>query len=1520
MINGLYPSFVVPLLFATAAISALVSLFAFSRRKAKGALALAILMIAVTEWTITYAFEIIANTPNLKYFWVKMEYIGILMIPVSWLFFALRFVRLDKWVNLKSIFLLSTFPIFILFLVFTNDHHGLIWKEIILIRSGSTSLLELDYGLLFWLHVVYSYSLIIISTFLVLMAFFRWSKAYKRQAGIIFLGALFPWLGNAIYLFKISPITNLDMTPLAFAITGIICFWGLFNFRLLEIVPVAHYSIVERMSDGLIVLDIEDKIVYTNPTVNKIINRSIEELTGKEAYDILSPWFESKELEKTLQDTHQENAKQNKEISVEINGTTKYYEIIFSPIEETASSPTGRIIFWRDVTERKHEELSLLRQLEELKILNATSSTCAKADNEDKLIEQVNSIIASSFFPDNFGVILVDEENQQLRKHPSYREKVKLPDSAYPINKGITGYVATHGVSLLSPNVIDQPKYWLVDPDIKSELCVPLKIGDQVIGVINAESASLNAYSERDERLLSICAGQLGTTIERLRAEAAEKQRVQELSAITRVSSEISSVLDQQEVLNLIVRSAAEISNSDASGVFSFKPDGRLYLMAAFGISDDLFYTLSTYGIPVNGTAAGEAIKALSPVQIPDIYKAKDYSTHNLAAIENIRSILALPMLRGNETLGSIVLWHRQPRNFTKNEEAFLQILANQSVNSIENARSFEAEREQRQVAEVLREIGFELSTSLEFDDVLDRLLDQLKRLVPYDAANVMLIENGWIRVVRARGYATFSPEFAEAVNNLKLEIDKTVNLKKLYEIKKPIIIPDINKDKNWIPIFNEYHFNSWAGAPVLLQGEVIAFFSLDKIAPNSFQPEHAERLEIFAGQASLAWQNAKLFEETRRQAIIQESLNKIISSAVKSPDLDQLLKNVLDLIIQATNADKGGLWIKGHSVIYGVPKDIGKESTRIFQKTYTINPILQSNLLIEDWQNLSEENEYFPWKKHMEKYDIRSTIVSPITSSGQRIGALSLAHSMPRKWLPEEVNLVEAVGSQIGAAVERLELLAKTQEQAKQVKMIIETVPEGVVLLDRYGNILLANPVANEYLKDLLGDDIDEPLTHLAGIPIEELLQVHADTTWQEIRSQKAENRIYEYAVSPLTSNYQEEGWVLVFRDITLERENQSKIQMQERLATVGQLAAGIAHDFNNIMATVVVYTDLLSIEPNLGDNSLEQIKIIQKQVQRATSLIRQILDFSRRAVMEPCHLDLLPFLKELEKILTRVLPETVKLELQYQSSAYCVMADPTRLQQAFMNLAVNARDAMPNGGTLRFSLEKFSLESTDTKPMPDLTSGNWIRISIHDTGCGIPKENLSHIFEPFFTTKSVGQGTGLGLAQVYGIIKQHGGAIDVHSVKDNGSTFIIYLPELKQHTEEMSSTAPQLEMIGTGETILIVEDDQSSREALQTLLKKQNFQVLIASNGMEAINEINREGVKIKLIISDIVMPKMGGIPLLEYTKSKNIDMNFLFMTGHPLEEKTQLVLEEGQVHWLQKPFSVNELSKAIRSIIGQ
>jgi CheY-like chemotaxis protein len=288
------------------------------------------------------------------------------------------------------------------------------------------------------------------------------------------------------------------------------------------------------------------------------------------------------------------------------------------------------------------------------------------------------------------------------------------------------------------------------------------------------------------------------------------------------------------------------------------------------------------------------------------------------------------------------------------------------------------------------------------------------------------------------------------------------------------------------------------------------------------------------------------------------------------------------------------------------------------------------------------------------------------------------------------------------------------------------------------------------------------------------------------------------------------------------------------------------------------------------------------------------------------------------LDKMLARVLPETIRLELSNLPGDYWVKGDPTRLQQVFMNLALNARDAMPEGGVLRFDLSQWELRPQDTPIIPDMPPGKWVRIIVSDTGAGISSEVREHIFEPFFTTKPVGEGTGLGLAQVYGIVKQHDGYIDVHSQIGEGTTFIIYLPALKvaRETEKISLASDAFR--GRGQTVLVVEDDPTTRQALQALLEAQNYNVLLASDGIEALQCIENTATPIELVISDIVMPEMGGVALYQTLQEQYPDLKMLFITGHPLDKESRILLEEGGVHWLQKPFSVQGFSQTVKGLL--
>jgi CheY-like chemotaxis protein len=281
-------------------------------------------------------------------------------------------------------------------------------------------------------------------------------------------------------------------------------------------------------------------------------------------------------------------------------------------------------------------------------------------------------------------------------------------------------------------------------------------------------------------------------------------------------------------------------------------------------------------------------------------------------------------------------------------------------------------------------------------------------------------------------------------------------------------------------------------------------------------------------------------------------------------------------------------------------------------------------------------------------------------------------------------------------------------------------------------------------------------------------------------------------------------------------------------------------------------------------------------------------------------------------------MMPENIRLALNYLPGNYRVNADPTRLQQVFMNLAVNARDAMPQGGVLSFDLKPVRLNLGEIPPVPGMSVGEWVRIVVRDTGSGISEDVLSHIFEPFFTTKPVGQGTGLGLAQVYGIIKQHGGTIDVNSLSGIGTSFVIYLPALTEPKarDDLQKLPDTLD--GAGQTLLLVEDDPTTCQALKTLLETQNYHVLTASDGLEALRCYDSASDTIALVISDLVMPHMGGVDLYHALQQRWPEVKMLFITGHPLDEPSKSLLEQGGVHWLQKPFSIQDLGQVIVNLL--
>jgi GAF domain-containing protein/ActR/RegA family two-component response regulator len=1083
---------------------------------------------------------------------------------------------------------------------------------------------------------------------------------------------------------------------------------------------------------------------------------------------------------------------------------------------------------------------------------------------------------------------------------------------------GLCGYVIATGESLMMDDRNRPGELQLTQMEIpgqpRSTLAVPIRLGEKVVGMLASQSDRPNAYTRDDLQALSTLANQAAIAIENAKLFEETQRSLRETTFLSQI---IAITATESDLVTALHKVCSELA------VFFRVPEVSFVLFNAQFTSGQVVAEFhdtdrpGTLGLQVSmlgNPAIDYLLRSATTLAIPDVVVDPLIKPlRELVYRRGIQSLLLVPIVFGGQVIGFLEIDHLRRRYFESAEISLVEKVASQVSQVLERLGLFAATREQAERMAQLASLSEALNRPLSEAEVVSSIGQAGKELGSADRAAIYFFyRDGRLAVPWASG---LSEEYLEQVTSHVHEIPGG----SLLQSPEPVLISDLEALPETALLRGlglKEGYRAVELWPLVYEDQVIAAIGCYYNQPHPWSDVEQEVMLAFARQAAVALQNARLFDETRRRAAHLEALNAIIAAAPAATDLQNLLESALDRTLRALGLQIGGIWAAGQHVLRDVPPEIEKAGAGIPREA-RLDTL--GTVMVPDWEEAVVDEALAPYATAMRATGLRASLTVPILLEGRRIGGLSVISRCPRSWLLEEIELIEGVGRQIGGAVRRLELLEKIQGQARQVEQIMDAVPEGVLLLDENRRIILANPAAQAYLRELAGLQVGDALADLGGRPVYDLLRADTNTIWYELEIQGPPRRIFELGVQPLEGGDYSGGWVLVLRDVTQERENQAHIQMQDRLATVGQLAAGIAHDFNNIMAAIIVYADLLKRDPNLLPSSQERLGIIQQQVERAASLIRQILDFSRRSVMEQSTLDLLPFVKELDHLLRRVMPETIRLELIYQPGVYLVNADPTRLQQVFMNLAVNARDASPNGGSLHFKLDRVVVRAGERPPCPELPSGDWVRISVQDTGEGIPAEILPHIFEPFFTTKPVGKGTGLGLAQAYGIIKQHDGHIDVHSQVGAGTTFHIYLRAQNPLKEADTSPRPAAELKGGGELLLVVEDDPAARDAMRALLEDYNYQVLMASNGAEALEIFDLRAGSIRLVVSDVVMPVMGGVELYQALRERWPQLKVLFVTGHPIREQDQQILQKGKVHWLQKPFPVLEFSQAVYNLLS-
>lgn len=388
--------------------------------------------------------------------------------------------------------------------------------------------------------------------------------------------------------------------------------------------------------------------------------------------------------------------------------------------------------------------------------------------------------------------------------------------------------------------------------------------------------------------------------------------------------------------------------------------------------------------------------------------------------------------------------------------------------------------------------------------------------------------------------------------------------------------------------------------------------------------------------------------------------------------------------------------------------------------------------------------------------------------------------------------------------------------------------------------------------------------------------------------------------------------------RDISDRKRLEDQFRQAQKMEAVGRLSGGVAHDFNNVLTIVSGYAQLLLDNPSLDSSAVEQATAIKKAARRGAGLTSQLLAFSRKQVLQPRILNMNSVVKNAGEMLSRLIGEDVTIETKFSPDIPPVKVDPTQIEQVLMNLAVNARDAMPNGG--RLVLETSAVVLREDPLDFRIKAGNYVRLAVSDTGSGMTDEVKSRIFEPFFSTKRREQGTGLGLATVYGIVRQSGGSIHVYSEVGHGTTFKIYLPAIESPQSVAAEIPARSERLSGSETVLLVEDEDDVRNLLERFLTRLGYSVLIASGPGSAIELVNSHQGTIDLLLSDVIMPGMNGPDMARRLTALRPQLRLLYMSGYTDEAILHHGVLDSAVNFIGKPFTIEQLSTAIRRALDE
>jgi PAS domain S-box-containing protein len=556
-----------------------------------------------------------------------------------------------------------------------------------------------------------------------------------------------------------------------------------------------------------------------------------------------------------------------------------------------------------------------------------------------------------------------------------------------------------------------------------------------------------------------------------------------------------------------------------------------------------------------------------------------------------------------------------------------------------------------------------------------------------------------------------------------------------------------------------------------------------------------------------------------------------------------------------------------------------------------------------------------------------------PLRAEALPIGIIAVQHySDTQAYGERDLYMLEYVSTQVAKAIER-----KRAEEALKVsedlnRGIVANTPLGIIYLDQNGTIIYENQAMEKMMdvpegsaSGVIGKRImDIPNIIEAGVHdlVQKILTGdvirNVELNYKSLFNRQLKLKVH--GAPRKGANDEIIGAIIMCEDITNYKKLEAQFQQAQKMEAVGRLAGGVAHDFNNILTVIFGHAELAMMTMDESDPARRHILEVMAAGDRATDLIRQLLAFSRKQVIAPGIININKTLPQMERMLKRLIGEDVELKFLLDSGLGMVKADPAQIDQVIVNLAVNARDAMPGGGKITIETENVELDASFAETVPGSVPGPYVRISITDTGHGMSQEVMAHIFEPFFTTKPKEKGTGLGLSTVYGIVKQNSGFVSCYSEEGHGTTFKIYFPRVIDGKETVQAKQPEVKTPIGKEIILVVEDEKTVRKLAVGALEQFGYTVLEAGDGGEALEICREQEQPVDLILSDVIMPTMSGPEMVEKIRDIWEDVKVLYMSGYTENSIVNHGILKKGIEYISKPFRPRELITTVRKVLDK